>query len=109
MRWFALGVDFEMYGKDLIPSAELSSKICKILGGIPPAGFAYELFLDENGEKISKSKGNGITIEQWLKYASPESLSLYMASIVGITNSISSLLLLRFLTTSKTASMYISL
>jgi lysyl-tRNA synthetase class 1 len=78
MRWFALGVDFEMYGKDLIPSAELSNKICKILGGVPPAGFAYELFLDENGEKISKSKGNGITIEQWLKYASPESLSLYM-------------------------------
>lgn len=78
MRWFALGVDFEMYGKDLTPSAELSSKICKILGGIPPTGFAYELFLDENGEKISKSKGNGITIEQWLKYASPESLSLYM-------------------------------
>jgi len=78
MRWFALGVDFEMYGKDLIPSAELSSKICRILGGTPPAGFAYELFLDENGEKISKSKGNGITIEQWLKYASPESLSLYM-------------------------------
>jgi len=75
---FALGVDFEMYGKDLIPSAELSSKICRILGGTPPAGFAYELFLDENGEKISKSKGNGITIEQWLKYASPESLSLYM-------------------------------
>jgi lysyl-tRNA synthetase class 1 len=78
MRWFALGVDFEMYGKDLIPSAELSSKICRILGGTQPAGFAYELFLDENGEKISKSKGNGITIEQWLKYASPESLSLYM-------------------------------
>ena len=69
---------FRSYGKDLIPSAELSSKICKILGGTPPAGFAYELFLDENGEKISKSKGNGITIEQWLKYASPESLSLYM-------------------------------
>jgi lysyl-tRNA synthetase class 1 len=78
MRWVALGVDFEMYGKDLIPSAELSGKICKVLGGIPPTGFAYELFLDENGEKISKSKGNGITIEQWLKYASPESLSLYM-------------------------------
>jgi lysyl-tRNA synthetase class 1 len=78
MRWYALGVDFEMYGKDLIPSAELSNKICKILGGTPPSGFAYELFLDEHGEKISKSKGNGISIEQWLKYASPESLSLYM-------------------------------
>lgn len=78
MRWYALGVDFEMYGKDLIPSAELSQKICKILGANPPNGFFYELFLDEHGEKISKSKGNGITIEQWLKYASPESLSLYM-------------------------------
>ena len=78
MRWSALKVDFEMYGKDLIPSAELSSKICKTLGTSPPNGFAYELFLDEKGEKISKSKGNGITIEEWLKYATPESLSLYM-------------------------------
>jgi len=67
-----------MYGKDLIESAILSSKICKTLGKKSPNGFAYELFLDEKGEKISKSKGNGITIEQWLKYASPESLSLYM-------------------------------
>ena len=71
-------VDFEMYGKDLTESAILSSKICKVLGKKPPNGFAYELFLDEKGEKISKSKGNGITIEQWLRYASPESLSLYM-------------------------------
>ncbi len=78
MRWSALKVDFEMYGKDLIPSAELSSSICKILGTRPPNGFAYELFLDEKGEKISKSKGNGITIETWLKYATQESLSLYM-------------------------------
>ena len=78
MRWSALKVDFEMYGKDLIPSAELSSKICKILGSSPPNGFAYELFLDEKGEKISKSKGNGITIEDWLKYATQESLALYM-------------------------------
>ena len=78
MRWHALEVDFEMYGKDLIPSAELSQKICKILGHNPPNGFYYELFLDEKGEKISKSKGNGISIEDWLKYASPESLSLYM-------------------------------
>ena len=78
MRWYALDVDYEMYGKDLIESAILSSKICKTLGKKPPNGFAYELFLDEKGEKISKSKGNGITIEQWLKYASPESLSLYM-------------------------------
>ncbi len=78
MRWSALKVDFEMYGKDLIPSAELSGKICKILGTSPPNGFAYELFLDEKGEKISKSKGNGITIEEWLKYATQESLALYM-------------------------------
>ncbi|MDB9826172.1 lysine--tRNA ligase [Candidatus Pelagibacter sp.] len=78
MRWFALDVDFEMYGKDLIESAILSSKIIKLIGKPNPSGFAYELFLDEKGEKISKSKGNGITIDQWLEYASPESLSLYM-------------------------------
>jgi len=78
MRWFALDVDFEMYGKDLIESAILSSKVCNILGKRSPSGFAYELFLDEKGEKISKSKGNGITIEDWLKYASPESLTLFM-------------------------------
>jgi len=78
MRWYAFDVDYEMYGKDLIESAILSTKICKTLGKKNPNGFAYELFLDEKGEKISKSKGNGITIEQWLKYASPESLSLYM-------------------------------
>ena len=78
MRWYALDVDFEMYGKDLIESAILSSKIIKVLGKQNPNGFSYELFLDEKGEKISKSKGNGITIQDWLKYASPESLSLYM-------------------------------
>ena len=78
MRWYALDVDFEMYGKDLIESAILSSKIIKILGKTNPSGFAYELFLDEKGEKISKSKGNGITIDEWLNYASPESLSLFM-------------------------------
>jgi len=78
MRWFTFDVDFEMYGKDLIESAAVSGKICKMLGKNPPNGFAYELFLDEKGEKISKSKGNGITIEEWLRYASPESLSLYM-------------------------------
>ena len=78
MRWFTFDVDFEMYGKDLTESAILSSKVCKTLGKSPPNGFAYELFLDEKGEKISKSKGNGITIEEWLNYASPESLSLYM-------------------------------
>ena len=78
MRWYALDVDFEMYGKDLIESAILSTKIINLLGKKNPSGFAYELFLDEKGEKISKSKGNGITIDQWLEYASPESLSLYM-------------------------------
>ena len=78
MRWYALDVDFEMYGKDLIESAILSTKIIKLMGKKNPSGFAYELFLDEKGEKISKSKGNGITIDQWLEYASPESLSLYM-------------------------------
>ena len=78
MRWYSFDVDYEMYGKDLIESAVLSSKICQTLGKKSPNGFAYEMFLDEKGEKISKSKGNGITIEQWLKYASPESLSLYM-------------------------------
>ena len=78
MRWVALGVDYEMAGKDLIESVTLSSKICRAIGGSPPEGFNYELFLDENGEKISKSRGNGLTIEEWLTYAAPESLSLYM-------------------------------
>jgi lysyl-tRNA synthetase, class I len=78
MRWYALGVDYEMAGKDLIDSVKLSSRIARVLGAEPPAGFNYELFLDENGQKISKSKGNGLTIEQWLAYASPESLSLFM-------------------------------
>jgi len=78
MRWIALGVDYEMAGKDLIDSVKLSGEICRALGGMPPEGFNYELFLDENGQKISKSKGNGLTIEEWLRYASPESLSLFM-------------------------------
>ena len=78
MRWYALGVDYEMSGKDLIDSVRLSGRICRILGAAPPAGFTYELFLDENGEKISKSRGNGLTIEEWLRYASPESLGYYM-------------------------------
>src|SRR5229473_3343256 len=78
MRWLALGVDYEMAGKDLIDSVKLSGDICRALGGRPPAGFNYELFLDDKGQKISKSKGNGITIEEWLRYASPESLSLFM-------------------------------
>ena len=78
MRWVALGVDYEMAGKDLIDSVKLSGKICTALGGTPPEGFNYELFLDEHGQKISKSKGNGLTIDEWLRYASPESLSLFM-------------------------------
>src|SRR6476469_9778955 len=78
MRWVALGIDYEMAGKDLIDSVKLSGEICKALGGLPPEGFNYELFLDEKGQKISKSKGNGLTIDEWLRYASPESLSLFM-------------------------------
>ncbi len=78
LRWAALGVDYEMAGKDLIDSVNLSSKICRVLGARPPEGFNYELFLDDQGQKISKSKGNGLTIDEWLTYASPESLSLFM-------------------------------
>ncbi|CAL8975680.1 Lysine--tRNA ligase [Rhodoplanes serenus] len=78
MRWVALGVDYEMAGKDLIDSVKLSGEICRALGGTPPEGFNYELFLDDKGQKISKSKGNGLTIDEWLRYASPESLSLFM-------------------------------
>ncbi|ACF03654.1 lysyl-tRNA synthetase [Rhodopseudomonas palustris TIE-1] len=78
MRWTALGVDYEMAGKDLIDSVKLSGKIAQAIGGTPPEGFNYELFLDDKGQKISKSKGNGLTIEEWLRYASPESLSLFM-------------------------------
>lgn len=78
MRWFALGVDYEMSGKDLTDSVKLSGKICRILGGEPPMNLTYELFLDEKGEKISKSKGNGLSMEEWLKYAPAESLSLFM-------------------------------
>jgi lysyl-tRNA synthetase class 1 len=78
MRWLALGVDYEMAGKDLIDSVTLSGKIVRALGGNPPAGFNYELFLDGMGAKISKSKGNGLTIEQWLDYGPATSLALYM-------------------------------
>jgi lysyl-tRNA synthetase class 1 len=78
MRWHAIPVDYEMSGKDLIPSVELANKICRILGSPPPEGFNYELFLDEQGKKISKSKGNGLSVEEWLTYAPPESLSLFM-------------------------------
>ena len=77
-RWAAFGVDYEMSGKDLIDSVRLSSRICRILGGTPPEGMTYELFLDEKGEKISKSRGNGLAVEEWLAYAPAASLSYYM-------------------------------
>ena len=78
MRWVALGVDYEMYGKDLTDSGVQSGKIARVLGGKKPDGLIYELFLDQNGEKISKSKGNGLTIEEWLTYGSEESLGFYI-------------------------------
>ncbi len=77
-RWAALDVDFEMYGKDHSTNTPIYDRICEILGGRKPEHFTYELFLDQNGEKISKSKGNGLTIDEWLTYASPESLSYFM-------------------------------
>jgi lysyl-tRNA synthetase class 1 len=78
MRWYALSVDYEMSGKDLIDSVKLSSRICRILGGQPPEVMTYELFLDQDGQKISKSRGNGLTVDEWLTYAPPESLSQFM-------------------------------
>jgi lysyl-tRNA synthetase, class I len=78
MRWYALAVDYEMSGKDLIDSVRLSGRICRLLGAQPPDGFTYELFLDEQAQKISKSKGNGLSVEEWLRYAPPESLSQFM-------------------------------
>jgi lysyl-tRNA synthetase, class I len=78
MRWVALGVDYEMSGKDLIDSVTQSSKITRALGAKPPEGFNYEMFLDEKGEKISKSKGNGLSLEQWLTYGTDESLAFYI-------------------------------
>ena len=78
MRWMALGVDYEMCGKDLTESVDLASKICKTIGKKSPVNLIYEMFLDENGEKISKSVGNGISVDEWLRYGSPESLSLFM-------------------------------
>jgi lysyl-tRNA synthetase class 1 len=77
-RWVALGVDYEMAGKDLIDSVIQSGKIARILGGRPPEGFNYEMFLDEKGEKISKSKGNGLSLEEWLRYGSEPSLAFYV-------------------------------
>jgi len=78
MRWYALGVDYEMSGKDLIDSVRLSSRICEVLGGRPPVTLTYELFLDEHAQKISKSKGNGLSVEEWLRYAPQESLAQFM-------------------------------
>jgi lysyl-tRNA synthetase class 1 len=78
MRWVALGVDYEMSGKDLIDSVTLAGRIVRVLGERPPEGMTYELFLDEAGTKISKTKGNGLSVEEWLRYAEPESLALYM-------------------------------
>ena len=78
MRWMALDVDYEMCGKDLLESADLASKICNVIKKESPINLIYEMFLDEKGEKISKSVGNGISVDEWLRYASPESLSLYM-------------------------------
>lgn len=78
LRWAALAIDYEMAGKDLIDSTNLAGKICRAIDAEPPAGFNYELFLDEKGQKISKSKGNGLTIDEWLKYAPESSLRLYM-------------------------------
>ena len=78
MRWFALLVDYEMSGKDLIDSVKQSNKITRALGGRPPESYTYELFLDENGEKISKSRGNGLTMEEWLAYAPKDTLAYFM-------------------------------
>ena len=78
MRWCALGVDYEMHGKDLIPSAELGKRLCAELGYNSPEFYNYELFLDENGQKISKSKGNGLSMDEWLKYSEPSSLGFFM-------------------------------
>jgi lysyl-tRNA synthetase class 1 len=77
-RWTALGVDFELSGKDLVDSIRISNRVCKVLGGEPPETFHVELFMDENNQKISKSKGNGLTMEEWLRYGPPESLAYYM-------------------------------
>ncbi len=77
-RWYSLGVDYEVYGKDHQPNERIYRSVCKILGGIPPVNFTYEMFLSDTGEKISKSKGNGISVEDWLKYAPSESMALFM-------------------------------
>ncbi len=83
MRWHALDVDYEMSGKDLIDSVRLSGQVCRVLGSAPPVGFTYELFLDEHHQKISKSKGNGLSVDEWLAYAPPESLAQFMYNQPG--------------------------
>ena len=83
MRWHALDVDYEMSGKDLIESVKLSGRVCQVLGSRPPVGYTYELFLDEQHQKISKSKGNGLSVEEWLRYAPPESLGQFMYNQPG--------------------------
>ncbi|MDX2083258.1 MAG: lysine--tRNA ligase, partial [Rickettsiales bacterium] len=77
-RWYSLQVDYEIYGKDHQPNEKIYREVCKILGGVPPVNFTYEMFLSDTGEKISKSKGNGISVEDWLKYAPAESMALFM-------------------------------
>jgi len=77
-RWYSLGVDYEIYGKDHQPNEKIYRRVCEILGGEPPVNFTYEMFLSDSGEKISKSKGNGIAVEDWLKYAPQESIALFM-------------------------------
>ncbi|MDB5484074.1 MAG: lysS [Caulobacteraceae bacterium] len=77
-RWTALEVDYEMSGKDLVDSVRVSNRVCQVLGGTPPEGFHFELFMDEHNQKISKSKGNGLSMEEWLRYGAPESLAYYM-------------------------------
>ncbi len=78
MRWYALKVDYELYGKDLIDSARLSGQILKVLGGKPPIGFPFEMFLDEEGHKVSKSVGRGVTVDQWIRYAPIEVLKYFL-------------------------------
>ena len=77
-RWAALGVDFEMYGKEHATNEKIYDAICRTLGVRPPNHFSYELFLDDQGQKISKSSGNGISMDEWLSYAATESLSYFM-------------------------------
>ena len=78
LRWAHFGVDYEMHGKDLIESAKLSERICKAVGGVPPLTYFYEMFLDDNGEKFSKSKGNGFTVEDWQRYSSTGALAHFV-------------------------------